>query len=42
MLVFEISNVKGKEKQRTFEVKISMWLYKLSYITVSEFYFGEV
>ena len=34
MLAFEISSVKGKEKQRKFRVKVLMWLYEVSYITI--------
>ena len=34
MLAFEISCVEGKDKQRKFEGKVSMWLYEVSYVTV--------
>ena len=34
MLAFEISSVKGKAKQRKFRVKVLMWLYEVSYVTI--------
>ena len=34
MLTFETSSVEGKDKQRKFEVKVSMWLYEVSYDTI--------
>ena len=34
MLAFEIPSVECKDKQRTFEVKVSMWLYEVSYVTI--------
>ena len=34
MLAFEISSVNDKDKERKFEVKVLMWLYEVSYVTI--------
>ena len=37
MLAFEISSVNDKDKERKFEVKVLMWLYEVSYVTMLQF-----
>ena len=37
MLAFKIQSVECKDKQQKFKVKVSMWLYDVSFVTIYYF-----